>query len=303
MKNFNEIYEKIYKEALTSNIEKNRKIYIQHRNNVLLATISTSLFLIFLLINVHKTVFVPVIIIIAFFVISILIGQKKLIYSQEYKEKIINALVKNYDKNLVYDPTQFIGDYRYRMAEFEDYDIFDANDYIHGKLNGTIPLQIQDIQVKAEEIDSEGHKRMATVFKGLFSAIQLPKNLNSTTKIMLDWGKFRKYLSSNILIQMDSSEFEKYFDVISTDKILAMRILTSDIMNYMINFIKETNIKFQITLKDDYMYLRIRCNNMFEASAYKTSFDFNTLYKYYSYLNFMCELNTKIYNTIYEKNL
>ena len=43
---------------------------------------------------------------------------------------------------------------------------------------------------------------------------------------------------------------EKLFDVYSTDKILALRILTSDILDYMINFKKENKIKYELTLKN-----------------------------------------------------
>ncbi len=46
-------------------------------------------------------------------------------------------------------------------------------------------------------------------------------------------GKF--YLEKNKL-NMDSSEFEKYFDVKASNSIIGMQILTSDVMEELVDF-------------------------------------------------------------------
>ena len=102
---------------------------------------------------------------------------------------------------------------------------------------------------------------------------------------------------------MDSAEFEKNFDIYSSDQILAMRILTSDIMDYMVNFTTENKVKFEITILNQDLFIRIHCKNMFEASLSKSSIDENILKEYYTYLNFMCELNKKFYRIISEKDI
>lgn len=102
---------------------------------------------------------------------------------------------------------------------------------------------------------------------------------------------------------MDSQEFENYFDIFTNNKNMSMRFLTADIMNFMINFKNKNSVKFEITIKDTFAYIRIACNDMFEAISAKDPLNYNTLYTYYKYLDFICELSKKIFNTIEEKDL
>ena len=206
-------------------------------------------------------------------------------------------------KILHFDLTQSISSSIYNKAEFEFYDRFHSNDYIYGKINGIIPIQLGDIHTENVHTDSDGHTTYTTVFRGLFSEITLPKNLLSTIKIRSDKGMLGKLLSNKTQVEMDSQQFEKYFDVFTTDKILAVRILTSDIMNYMIDFKLQNKVTFELTIKNRSMYLRIHCDDMFEGKLSKSALDFETLHKYYRFLNFMCELNEKIYNVIQEKDI
>ena len=45
---------------------------------------------------------------------------------------------------------------------------------------------------------------------------------------------------------MDSKEFEKYFDIFTEDRILAMRILTHDVMETMVQFYSK--LKYEVVL-------------------------------------------------------
>ena len=71
----------------------------------------------------------------------------------------------------------------------------------------------------------------------------------------------------------------------------------------MLTFKKENKIKFEMTLKKEKLFIRIHCSDMFEATTTKDSLDYDTLYKYYKFLHFICELNRKIYHTLNEKDL
>ena len=62
---------------------------------------------------------------------------------------------------------------------------------------------------------------------------------------------------------MDSEEFEKIFDVFSKDKILAMQILTADVMESLIKFKNKYDIDFEIVLMNNNIYLRFFVSNMF----------------------------------------
>ena len=228
-------------------------------------------------------------------------GKKK--YKYLFKERIISKLISTYDSNLKFDNYLFIQKELYNKAQFEIYDHYSANDLVFGKIDGIIDFKMGDVHTEIESIDSDGNSSYITLFRGLFSSAKLDKNLNATIKIRKNRGQSGKGLSGKAKLHMDSAEFEKNFDIYSSDQILAMRILTSDIMDYMVNFTTENKVKFEITILNQDLFIRIHCKNMFEASLSKSSIDENILKEYYTYLNFMCELNKKFYRIISEKDI
>lgn len=301
MKNFNDIYQKIYEE--NSDIEENRKVYLKQSHQKMLYTIIVLVIITFLLAILNLSFFLPFVFIIGIFAIFLSGSSQLKNYTKKYKGRIITSLVNNYDEHLHFNGELSMPRNIYNAAEFEYYDNFYSNDYIHGKIDGIIPVQLGDVRTETVHTDSDGNTTYTTVFRGLFSVITLPKNLLSTIKIRSDKGMLGKFLSKKDQVEMDSQQFEKYFDVFTTDKILAVRILTSDIMDYMIDFKLQNKVTFELTIKNGSMYLRIHCDDMFEAKMSKSALDFETLHKYYKFLNFMCELNTKIYNVIQEKDI
>lgn len=308
MKSFNEIYEEICK-GDTTNIEEAHKKYVKTSKRTSLMIVCLVLLFISLPIlsmlneQIFSLILFPCIVLMIILFIILIATNKNNTYKKIYKENIILPLVKNYDSNLSFDSNRSIPRITYNMAEFESYDNFYSNDYIYGNLDGIIPIELGDVYTESEHTDSDGNTTYSTVFRGLFSSIQLPQNLESTIKIHSDKGKLGRLFSGKDRVEMDSQEFEKHFDVFSNNKILAMRILTSDIMNYMISFKEENKVRFEITIKNSFIYVRIHCDDMFEPTTKKSAFDFDTLHKYYRFLNFICEINKKIYTTISNKDL
>ena len=104
-----------------------------------------------------------------------------------------------------------------------------------------------------------------------------------------------------IRVNLDSQEFEKYFDVYSTDKIIAMQLLTADIMQLLINFKKEMKMYYEITIKNNSIYIRFRTGKMFEpVSVFGFSLDKKIIYKYYKILDFVFSLTDNLINLIKE---
>ena len=292
MKNFDELYKTL------SNIS-TEKIDIARKKLLIKTAIGIPLAILFVIIG---TYFVPgftfFFIIIAIIMFMIFVRNSSFNISQFYKKEIISKLISTYDENLHFDSTAHIEKIDYMLAEFERFDHFYSNDLIYGNIDGLIDFKLGDVHTEDESTDSDGHTSRTTLFRGLFSIEKLDKNINTTIKIRLD--KFFKISKKNIL-SMDSQEFEKYFDVYCTDKILTMRILTPDIMDYMLTFAKKNKIKFEITIKNSQAFTRVHCSDMFELPTFGKALDYKTLHKYYKYLNFMCELNKKIYNVISSK--
>lgn len=295
MKNFDEIY-KTLSNIPTDEFDKAKKELTKR----LLIGIPLAIF--FVLFGTYLLPgFIFFFFVIALIVLLIYVSNSTKNASVFYKNEVISKLVSEYDENLSFDPQSQMSKIDYMQAEFEHFDHFYANDFIYGKIDGIMDFKFGDVCTEDVDTDSDGHETRTTVFRGLFSIGSLNQSINSTIKIQLDISFFKG--SKKNLLSMDSQEFEKHFDVYCTDKIIAMRILTSDIMDYMIKFKNENKIKFEMTIKNSQIFTRIHCQDMFELPSLGKALDYETLYKYYKYLNFMCELNKKIYDTISSKDI
>ena len=300
MKNFSKIYQDLYK-ANHKEIEELTKEINKKRRTAMLCSLVLAI-LITLLITPTAGIAVGLI---GLLVSNVMPLSKDL--TKTYKEKVIKGLVKSYDENLDFSSVMSISQTTYYQAGFEKYDRFQSNDLIFGKIDNQIKFQAGDVRVTAEHTDSDGNTTSTLLFSGLFSDAELDKNINSTITIRSGKKAFsgflNKFLDKQEPINMDSQEFEKNFSVYTTNKILTMRILTSDILDYLLSYKKDHKIYFDIELKDTNLYIRIHCPDMFEAANKKDPMNFDTLYMYYQHIDFICELNRKIYHVLAEKDL
>ena len=139
--------------------------------------------------------------------------------------------------------------------------------------------------------NKETREETITKFNGLFAKIEIEKSIDSELRIMQD-GKFA--FDKNRL-NMDSSEFEKYFDVKASNKILAMQILTADIMEELVEFENKTKMKYNIYLRFHSANLQISAEDLKNGVL-----DKKIINKYFYLMNFTYNLSSKLINTINE---
>ena len=101
-------------------------------------------------------------------------------------------------------------------------------------------------------------------------------------------------------VSMDSSEFEKYFDVKASDSIIAMQLLTVDVMEELVKCENNTNMKYDITIRNNEIYLRFHSGTMsFNMGELKDGvLDKNVIHRYFYTLNFTYNLANKLMDTI-----
>ena len=98
---------------------------------------------------------------------------------------------------------------------------------------------------------------------------------------------------------MDSSEFEKAFNVYASDKIIGMQILTADIMDDILEFKNKAKFNFDIYINEDKIYFRFGCGHLFEPYFKKKNIlDSISLKSYYDVLCFTHEITNKIIKVI-----
>lgn len=296
MRNFNEVYEKIYS-------EKNEKLELlrkQKASKILTVIIVTIIIAILGIITLSGLAFVFLFI---FFIVDIIIIfniSKKYNYTGIFKKEVIETFIKECDSNLKFYPERGISSSIYREGEFEGYDNYYSEDLIEGILDEKYAVMMSEVRTEDESTDSDGDTTTTTLFHGIFGQVNTAKSIPGYIKIHSDKGFFGKVFSGKNKLEMDSSEFEKHFDVFATEKIVAMQILTSDIMEMLIEFKEKSKIKYEITLKGEKMYIRFHTGGVFEPKLFGQSLDFNMLKKYYDIIEFIFNV-TRQFNKVIEE--
>ena len=294
MKNFNDIYEKIYQDSFVQ-LEHERKktknqifsfSFVAIMIGLILGIITNNIFFIF--------IFVPAIIV--FFILS----GKDVTYKKMYKEKIIRVFVKEYSPTLEFLPNSGISKPTYYSGEFEKFDRYFTEDLMTGTLDNGYKINIGEVKTQRESRDKEGHVTYTTIFHGLFSEIELENYMPAEIKIRKNTISL---FDSKDKVEMDSSEFEKIFNVYGTNKITTMQLLTADVMEMFINFKEKNKIVPELTIKNNKLYIRYATGSIFEATFLKNALDFDTLLKYYNVINFTLDLTEKLIRNIKEADL
>ena len=239
------------------------------------------------------------------FVITCLLSKKQNAYKLEFKQVIIKKLISNFYDNLEYYPLKEMPERIYEKPNYNEYyNEYHSEDYFEGQIKNKYYIDMAEVFTEHVEThtDSEGntHTTRTTIFHGLFAKVTSEKSITSELRIVQD--KIGKYNKNRL--NMDSSEFEKYFDVITDNKIIAMQLLTADVMEEMIEFENKTNMKYDIVVKENEIYLRFHCGNMFEPQAIKKGIiNKAQLEKYFYMLNFTYNLSNRLIELINETEI
>lgn len=303
MKSFNEVYEHVYKESF----EELETLRRESKTKLLKSIITICVVVFITLIIIKETAginyysfqtLLPFCFVAVVILIIIMVATSKSKYVPTFKEKVIKPFVKNIDKNLEYNPQGGIPSRLYRMGEFERYDNYYTEDLIKGKLDERFNFQMAEVKTEIETTDSEGHTQTTIVFYGLFGNVECVKNIGTNFKVRSDKGMLGKMFKGKTKVEMDSQEFEKYFDVYGDNKITVMQILTSEVMATMIDFIEQSKIKYELTINGDQIYIRFHTGGVFEPKLFKSSLDYDMLKKYYDIIDFVFKVTREINKVI-----
>ena len=140
------------------------------------------------------------------------------------------------------------------------------------------------------------------MFHGLFTISTFENKFDGFIKVRSDRGNLLNTFHKKNKLEMDSQEFEKYFDVISTNKLQTMQVLTSDIMNMLIKFEQEYNIKVELTIKEQKIFIRFHYKSFFNSPIFSL-LDYNTLLRDYNLINFTFDISRALIKSTAETKI
>lgn len=285
-RNFKEIYDIIYANVGKS-MEQKRKSTL--RKNIFAFFITLVIWVVVLVNGVqYYGPLLGVGLILTIIILSIVLHKIGKEYKKNYKEQIISEIVKQSNPNLRYNYNGGISSREYAESQFDfGWDRYNTEDLIEGSLEDGSRLKMAQVHTEEEHTstDSDGHTSTTyvTTFLGLYGIIKL-KTATRANFMIRNNSKFAKFRKNRI--EMESAEFEKYYDVYSGSKETeirqnAMEILTPEAIEEFVNIRNLFKRALNIRVYNDKIYFRIEVGDIFEPPTFKSSVDFEMLKKYF----------------------
>lgn len=309
-RSFTEVYNEVYAKS-------NNKLEALKRERLLktvifILAIIFTIFIGFKLGKTNEGLFILLFFLVFIELIAFIIFAKKStnsLYNRMYKANVIAEIVRGVDSNLNYSPDYGISETAYRNSKFNRYyDIFSSEDYISGKLENGISVEMSEVRTQEwrESTDSDGNttRSLVTTFVGFYGALELPTFLLASFIICKN-SKLMEF--SEKRIELDSAEFEKRFDcfAMELDKIKTMELLTSDIIEKFIDFSDKALDKkgLQFKCEGNKIYFSIINTDTFEAPKIRKVMQFDELYKYYNMIDYPIQIASEFVKRMNELNM
>lgn len=258
-----------------------------------------------LLILKLEGIFGPIVIVVISVIILITcINNKSKIFSSFYKEEVVDEIIHAFCPNATYCPNDGVGEELFRNSRlFTSPDRYHAEDLIEGCLDKTSFICSE---VHAEERRTRSTKNgvqyyWEDIFKGFLFIADFHKEFQGETTVLRD--SFFKIKMGVSRVKMENPDFEKVFDVFSTNQIEARYLITPSMMERMLkldsNFKKGVTISFRnstilVAIPDS--------KNRFEADVWSSLNDMSILKSDFAVLQSLLEivdelnLNTRIWS-------
>jgi len=279
-------------------LEKERKAIV--RKLVISVVIGCAIVITFFLWGYYKNIQEPLLILVPVAVLWYFISFKKQNFIDGYgyiptfKSSIIARIIKFVDKNLDYLASDYIDDSDFiRSNIFNiDHNVYVGDDYISGKI-GETEIEFSEIfSAYSGESGTNSSTYSHLIFKGLFFIADFNKNFTGRIVVLPDKAeRFLGRLGSKLqsrnrnrshLIKLEDCEFEKYFIVYGDDQVTARYVLSTNLMNRIMDFKKKTGKSIYLSFVNSKIYLAIPYSkSLFEPRLYKTLLDFKPVQEYF----------------------
>lgn len=301
-KEFEESFENLYNKIYDSC--KDRLKDVKNKNNMFVLVVAIVLIIINLFIvlipNTRYLIGLTLSLSACVLMILMISGNKN--YRKIYKDNVIEGLVKSYNERFYYSATNGISRVEYGLSKFDDrVDEYFSEDRIFGTLENGDNFQLAEVATYeiSKVKDSEGKEReeKTQTFRGMFGIVRLEKNTLSNIYIASN-SQFRKFNKNRL--EVDSSLFEEYYDCITNDKVTAMRIFTSELIEKYIEIVKDNKYGFELKIIDNMIFFRYKTNQLFEPPMFSSGLDKSFIKKNYKVIYYPLEIMKATVDALHE---
>jgi len=234
-------------------------------------------------------------------------------YVAQFKSLVIERIVHFIDENLNYAAHDCIDKSTFMLSKIFSTkpNRYKGDDLVWGKTGAT---KIKFSEIHAEHESGSGkNRRRYTVFKGLFFIGDFNKDFTTQTVVLPDTAEKlfghlgQKLQSLNIfrgqLIRLEDPEFERHFAVYGNDQIQTRYILSTSLMERIVEFKKKTGRKIYLSFVGSMVFVAVSyTKKLFEPRIFRTLLDFGPIREYFEDLQLAIgivddlNLNTRIWS-------
>lgn len=249
--------------------------------------------------------FGPIVIVVVSVIIFITcINNKSKIFSFFYKEEVVDEIIHAFCPNATYSPNNGVSEDLFRNSGlFTSPNRYHAEDLIEGCLDKTsfICSEVHAEERRARSTKNGVQYYWEDIFKGFLFIADFHKEFQGETTVLRD--SFFKIKMGASRVKMENPDFEKVFDVFSTNQIEARYLITPSMMERMLKL--DSNFKKGITIsfRDSTILVAIPdSKNRFEADVWSSLSDMSILKSDFAVLQSLLDivdelnLNTRIWS-------
>jgi len=232
------------------------------------------------------------------------------------KRQLIGALLSDLGESLQYDADQHIDKATFNASRLftSRPHRFQGEDLIHGQ-HGNTDFAISELQAKERRRSNDGKRtRYVTFFEGLFLTADFNKHFQGRTYVLPDYTEnwigswMSKALQSfgsrgGELIYLEDVDFEKQFQVYSTDPVEARYILTPRMVQAILALRRKFNARIRLGFSEARVFLAVPMQqDMLEPSVWTEITKQQAVEQIYNELRLMLDiiddldLNTRIWS-------
>lgn len=261
---------------------------------------------IILIIALAISFYIPLILLFAFALIItitlIIILSRSQPICADYKEQVISRLVKALVEQGKYDPNKGISQNTFNESKlFISPDRYDSEDLISGVIDKT-SFCFAEVHAEERRVQSNGKTtttHWVTIFKGFMFIADFHKDFVGQTIVARD--SFLKLKRGRV--KMENPEFERHFDVFSTDQIEARYILTPSMMERIVTLNNKLGGDIVLSFYNSNVMIAVNnSTNHFEAGIWRPINNTKVLLREYNLITSMISiveelnLNTRIWS-------
>ena len=227
-------------------------------------------------------------------------------YSTVYKERIVRKIIEYIDPSWEYmnENTELLNEYKESNLHNKiEEEMIVIDDYISGKIDNEMSLKMCNMKITCVP-NKLMPERVKDVFEGMFVDAAMSNNIggeirlysSADSKNIIDKTRFKA-------VETDLNEFNELFVTYAENQIEALQVLTAEVMQILIDFYAKTNILYDISIKNNHIYIKLHVGKMFEPKRIINAVNYRDVSLYNTIVHFSMEIARELNSALKTVNI